>query len=374
MAVYKDKNGTWYVSARYTNWKGEADRKLKRGFQTKKEATEWERNFFLENAGNLEMTFEAFYELYKKNMQDRIKLSTWKMKESVIESKILPYFRKKRMCDIKPRDVVTWQNTMLKMRDDDGNPYSPVYLKTIHNQLSAIFNHAVKFYDLPNNPAQKAGNMGKEKSREMLFWTQEEYTAFAEAVMDKPISFYAFEVLYWGGLRLGELLALTRKDIDFKRGIIRINKSYQRIDGEDVITDPKTPNSVRNVQMPEFLAEELKDYLDSLYGLDDDTRIFPITKSYLHHEMRRGCEASGVKKIRIHDIRHPYVKHTTKIFSLRLKFFQAQPVPDALRKTRGAFPHLWKGIHNPFLQKNAVQPLPLGRDMRRVVAIECSPP
>lgn len=68
MAVYKDKNGTWYVSARYTNWKGEADRKLKRGFQTKKEATEWERNFFLENAGNLEMTFEAFYELYKKNM------------------------------------------------------------------------------------------------------------------------------------------------------------------------------------------------------------------------------------------------------------------------------------------------------------------
>ena len=297
MAVYKDKNGTWYVSARYTNWKGEADRKLKRGFQTKKEATEWERNFFLENAGNLEMTFEAFYELYKKNMQDRIKLSTWKMKESVIESKILPYFRKKRMCDIKPRDVVTWQNTMLKMRDDDGNPYSPVYLKTIHNQLSAIFNHAVKFYDLPNNPAQKAGNMGKEKSREMLFWTQEEYKAFAEAVMDKPISFYAFEVLYWGGLRLGELLALTRKDIDFKRGIIRINKSYQRIDGEDVITDPKTPNSVRNVQMPEFLAEELKDYLDSLYGLDDDTRIFPITKSYLHHEMRRGCEASGVKKI-----------------------------------------------------------------------------
>ena len=115
MAVYKDKNGTWYVSARYTNWKGEADRKLKRGFQTKKEATEWERNFFLENAGNLEMTFEAFYELYKKNMQDRIKLSTWKMKESVIESKILPYFKKKRMCDIKPRDVVTWQNTMQDM-------------------------------------------------------------------------------------------------------------------------------------------------------------------------------------------------------------------------------------------------------------------
>lgn len=253
------------------------------------------------------MTFETFYLLYKKNTQERIKLSTWKMKESVIEWKILPHFKNKRMNDIKPRDVVNWQNIMMKQCDNNGNPYSPVYLKTIHNQLSAVFNHAVKFYDLPSNPAQKAGNMGKEKSREMLFWTKEEYLKFAEAIMDKPISFYAFEILYWGGLRLGELLALTKQDIDFKRGIIRINKSYQRIEGEDIITDPKTPNSIRNVQMPEFLAEELKDYINGLYGIEDDARIFPVTKSYLHHEMRRGCEISGVKRIRIHDIRHSHV-------------------------------------------------------------------
>ena len=183
MAVYKDKNGTWYVSARYTNWKGEADRKVKRGFQTKREAAEGEKNFFLENAGNLDMTFEAFYQLYKQNTKDRIKLNTWKMKESVIEGKILPYFRSRRMNEIKPRDVVNWQNTMMKMTDENGKPFSPVYLKTIHNQLSAIFNHAVKFYDLPSNPAQKAGNMGKEKSREMLFWTQAEYQQFAEEMI-----------------------------------------------------------------------------------------------------------------------------------------------------------------------------------------------
>lgn len=312
MGAYKDKNGTWYAQFRFTNWKGEPDRKTKRGFATKREALDWERDFLTQSSGNLEMTFEAFYELYKKNMKERIKLSTWNMKESVIEGKILPYFKRKRMCDIKPRDVVEWQNTLIKTGNENGEPYSPVYLKTIHNQLSAIFNHAVKFYDLPSNPARKAGNMGKEKSREMLFWTQSEYKAFSEAIMDKPISFYAFEVLYWGGLRLGEMLALTKKDIDFKRGIIRITKSFQRIKGEDLITDPKTPNSVRNVQMPDFLAEELKDYIGSLYGVDDGDRIFPITKSYLHHEMKRGCEASGVKKIRIHDLRHPYVKSTTK--------------------------------------------------------------
>ena len=120
MAVYKDKNGTWYVSARYTNWKGEADRKVKRGFQTKREVAEWEKNFFLENAGNLDMTFEAFYQLYKQNTKDRIKLNTWKMKESVIEGKILHYFRSRRMNEIKPRDVVNWQNTMMKMTDENG--------------------------------------------------------------------------------------------------------------------------------------------------------------------------------------------------------------------------------------------------------------
>ena len=77
------------------------------------------------------------------------------------------------------------------------NPYSPVYLKTLHNQLSAVFNHAVKYYGLHENPAAKVGNMGKARSREMLFWTQEEYQKFSFAIMDKPVSFYAFEMLYW---------------------------------------------------------------------------------------------------------------------------------------------------------------------------------
>ena len=307
MGAYKDKNGTWYAQFRFTNWKGEADRKTKRGFATKKEALEWEREFLTQNAGSLEMTFEAFYEMYKRNLQDRLKKSTWKMKISVIESKILPYFKKKRMCDIKPKDVVAWQNTMLKARDAKGELYSPVYLKTVHNQLSAIFNHAVKFYELDSNPAAKVGNMGKEKTHEMLFWTKAEYLKFAEAVMDKPVSYYAFEVLYWCGLRLGELLALTPADFDFDKKVLHITKSYQRIGTEDVITDPKTPKSIRNVQIPEFLVEEMKDYIASLYGVADDERMFPITKSYLHHEMRLGSQKAGIKKIRIHDLRHSHV-------------------------------------------------------------------
>lgn len=91
----------------------------------------------------------------------------------------------------------------------------------------------------------------------MLFWTKEEYMKFIEAVADKPISFYAFEILYWCGVRMGELLALTPADFDFQACTIRINKSYQRLEGKDIITDPKTVKSNRMITMPEFLSEEL---------------------------------------------------------------------------------------------------------------------
>ena len=160
---------------------------------------------------------------------------------------------------------------------------------------------------MDSNPAAKVGNMGKEKSKEMLFWTKDEYQKFSEAIMDKPVSFYAFEILYWCGLRLGELLALTKKDINIKKGTISINKSYQRINQEDVITDPKTPKSNRVIQMPPFLAEELKEYMDSIYGLKASDRLFPVTKSFLHHEMKRGSKIANVKKIRIHDLRHSHI-------------------------------------------------------------------
>ena len=149
--------------------------------------------------------------------------------------------------------------------------------------------------------------MGSEKHKEMLFWTKEEYLKFAEAMMDKPQSYYAFEVLYWCGIREGELLALTPADFDLDKGLLSVTKSYQRLKGRDVITDPKTPKSVRVIQMPRFLTDEIRDYLKSLYKVQQDQRIFEVTKSYLHHEMDRGAKAAGVKRIRIHDLRHSHV-------------------------------------------------------------------
>lgn len=125
--------------------------------------------------------------------------------------------------------------------------------------------------------------------------------------MDKPLSFYAFEVLYWCGVREGELLALTPADFDFEKRTLTINKSYQRLNKQDVITTPKTPKSNRVIQMPAFLCEEMRDYIKSLYGVKPTDRIFTVTKSYLHREMDRGAKEAGVKRIRIHDLRHSHI-------------------------------------------------------------------
>ncbi len=308
MPVFKNEdNGTWYVMARYVNWKGERKQKCKRGFATKKEAQEWERMFQLQNSSDLHMSFEAFTELYIRDVKNRLKENTWLTKEHIIRTKILPFFGKLKISEISTKEIITWQNEMLAYRDEKKKPYSQTYLKTLHNQLSAIFNHAVRYYELRSNPAAKVGNMGSEEHREMLFWTKEEYKKFAFEMMDKPVSFYAFEMLYWCGIREGELLALTPADFDFGKETVTINKSYQRLHGEDVITTPKTKKSNRTIKMPHFLCEEMQEYLSMLYGLKKKDRIFTVTKSYLHHEMDRGAKAAGVKRIRIHDLRHSHI-------------------------------------------------------------------
>ena len=207
MPVFKNEsNGTWYVMARYVNWKGERKQKCKRGFATKKEAQEWERMFQLQNSSDMDMSFEAFTELYIRDMKSRLKENTWLTKEHIIRTKILPYFGKLKISEISTKEVIAWQNEMLAYRDEKKKPYSQTYLKTLHNQLSAIFNHAVRYYELRSNPAAKAGNMGSEEHKEMLFWTKEEYKKFSFEMMDKPVSFYAFEMLYWCGIRVFKAL------------------------------------------------------------------------------------------------------------------------------------------------------------------------
>ncbi len=308
MPVYKDaKTNTWRAVYRFTDWTGERKQTQKRGFATRREAQAWEREMLNKKTADVDMTFASFIELYTEDVKSRMKENTWHTKEHIIRTKLLPYFGKRKLSEITPRDIMAWQNAMIGRRDEKGKPFSPVYLKTLHNQMNCIFNHAVRYYGLKENPAAKIGNMGKAKGREMLFWTKDEYMRFADAIMDKPMGYYCFEMLYWCGIREGELLALTPDDFDFMKGTVTINKSYQRLNKRDLITTPKTERSNRTINMPKFLCEEMQDYISSLYDVQPDERIFPVSKHFLVHEMERGCKASGVKRIRIHDLRHSHV-------------------------------------------------------------------
>ena len=303
MPAYKDeKTGKWFAKFYYTNWQGIKKQKWKRGFATKKEALGFERDFLEKQSANPDMTFQNLYEIYMEDMAARLKQSTLLTKKAVLQTHILPVFGSKPINEIKASDVRRWQAKLMS----SPNNYSQTYLKKINTELNSIINYAKRFYDLNTNPCGKAGTIGKAKAEEMDYWTYDEYIAFREGVKDKSLSYICFEVLYWTGMREGELLALSPADIDLDNKTISINRTYQRIEGKDVFTSPKTRKSKRKIPIPDFLCQELSDYIQSRYMLDADERLFPVTKSYLSHEMIRGCKNTGVKKIRIHDIRHSH--------------------------------------------------------------------
>lgn len=301
MKAEKDKKtGKWLIQYRYTDWQGVRKKSTKRGFATKREAEEWLRNFLMSQQADFNMKFEDFLKIYYEDMTPRLREHTMRNKKYIIDLKILPFFGNKSMNTITPADIRKWQNELMT------KGYSQTYLRTINNQLTAIFNYAVKYYDLKNNPCKKAGKMGKNKADEMNFWTKEEFATFIDGVMDKQHSYTAFMTLFWTGMRIGELLALTPADIDFEEKTINISKSYQRIERRDVITAPKTPKSNRVITVPDFLLADLRDYMNNIYCLESTDRLFPVTKYYMEHEMQRGVKNTGVKRIRLHDIRHSH--------------------------------------------------------------------
>ena len=236
MSASKDtKRGTWKVYIRYKDWQGVGQVHTKRGFATKREALEYEREFLLKKSKDVNMGFPQFVEVYMEDMKPRLKLNTFLTKKHIMETKIIPYFEKKSLAEITATDVIQWQNQLLSMRE--------------------------------------AGKMGKAKGKEMLFWTKEEYLQFSEVMKDKPVSYYAFEVLYWTGIREGELLALERGDFNIQDRKLTINKSYQHLQGKDYITSPKTEKSNRVIELPEFLCREMEDYFGMLYKCEQRRQV-----------------------------------------------------------------------------------------------------
>lgn len=178
-------------------------------------------------------------------------------------------------------------------------------MKTINNQLVAVLNYAVRYYGLPSNPCHVAGSVGRKNADAMKFWTKEQFEAFL-ACVERPSARAGFSLLFWTGIRIGELLALTLNDFDFEKKTLSVSKSFQSIKGREVITEPKTQKSKRVIPLPDKLCAVVQEYTTRLYDYSPDERLFPFTKSFFHKEMEKACAASGVEKIRLHDLRHSH--------------------------------------------------------------------
>ena len=161
----------------------------------------------------------------------------------MINKHIIPYFGTKKMNEITPADIIQWQNIIQEKN------LSKTYERMIQNQINALFNHAQKIYNLKDNPCKKVKRMGKSDADKLEFWTKDEYDRFIAGIEQGSEDYLMFEILFWTGIRIGELLALTFGDVDLDGKVITISKSYQRLKGKDVITPPKTPKSNRRVNM-----------------------------------------------------------------------------------------------------------------------------
>lgn len=308
MSVSQEKNGTWTAQFRYEDIYGKEKHKCKRGFATREDAELFEAEFHRRTRGSLDMRFADFVGVYAEDMRPYLRENTWLTKEYMINDKIIPHFGKKRVRDITTRDIIDWQNELLESKKRNGQPYTETYLRTVSNQLAVILNHAEQHYGLSPNPMSKAPKIGAREAREVNVWTKEQYLECSEQLADNHVMFTPIEVLYWTGIRVGELLALTPNDIDFNRCELYVRHSYQRLKGKDTITPPKTEKSVRKISIPEFLRDEIRDYIDNVSRAEYDERIFAnITKDDIRYALDEGTELAGLPRIRVHDLRHSHV-------------------------------------------------------------------
>ena len=298
---YKDANGKtkYYASFYYSDYTGQRRKKKKEGFTTAAAAKQFERDFIEKHNGSSDILFKNLVENYFADCKQRLKPSTIATKKNMLYNFILPFFGGYQLADIKPLDVRHWQNEILKRN------FKPGYLRLIHAQLAAVLHYAVKYYGLRQNPATLAGSIGTLKQQKAIqFYTLEQFKSFLPCVKEKYQ--LAFKLLFFTGLRIGEMLALNIGDFDATAGTLAISKTFSH--DLKIILTPKTPKSKRTVTLPSFLIREISDYITTrFYDPQPGERLFFwLNKDALQYARDTAAETAGLPKIRLHDFRHSH--------------------------------------------------------------------
>ena len=285
----------------YTDYAGTKRQKKKRGFRLQREAKQWEADFLAAYKYDGNTTFGTIAERFLDEIRPRRRVTSIRTYTSSLKH-ILPTFAEMPIGAIEEQQIIAWQNEQLSKN------YSDSYLYKHDTVFRTIYHFGTKRCKLPFDAFDGVEKIGKATTRSLTFWTLEQYRAFYKT-LEKPVHKMAFEVLFYCGLRIGELFALTAGDVDLDEKVIHITKSLQREKKHDVITPPKTEKGIRDITIPIFLARELEEYMNMIYDCTSETRLFEISKNSLYYPMKKYSAIAEVPKIRIHDLRHSHVAY-----------------------------------------------------------------
>lgn len=345
MAVYKNtKNESYFVKFNYRDFYGNIRQKKKEGFKSREEAKTYEVDFITNYSPNTDMKYKDFFLLYMKDCKIRLKPTSYNTKKYIFNKNILPFFGEIYLSEINLNYIRKWQNILLK----GEKSYSLIYLQTVHNQFSASLNFACKYHGLQKNYAKLAGSVGQKYSNIVNFWTLKEYKQFIKYV-ENDLDKLAFQLLFWTGIRIGELLALKMSDFNFEHNNLYISRNYARLHGEDLFLPTKTPASNRNISIPNFLSLDIKRYFN-LKGNLYTERIFSFSKYHLYGCMKKICALSGVKRIRIHDLRH---SHASLLLELNFSpsVIAARLGHESIMTTMRIYSHLYPDVNMKIADK-----------------------
>ena len=310
MPSYKDeKTGKWYCKFYYEDWNKEKHQKKKSGFKTKREAQAWERDFLEHHTKTSEIIMADLCDKFIENRRMVLKPKSIQSYESTIRLHIKPYIGDIKACDLTPLQIEELHKVLVSKQSVNSTDY-------VHSVLSSVLNYGIKFYGLKTNPCRIVGRLKHQKS-------QIRFISINEFNMLLPYFNETYEVLFsllfWTGIRIGELRALTPKDVS--AGEISITKNTVRVKGKDIIQSPKSQNGIRTVELHEKLSKMLLEYCNRIY--DKDGPIFPMSSQAIRCMLNNACVKAGLPHMRIHDMRHPYVKPTTKKFITFFAVFRA---------------------------------------------------
>ena len=360
---YNADKKTWYAMFYAKNYKGVNKKYKKTGFKKKKEAQEYEYEFKKKIAKSLNMSFQSLYELYFKDYSKRHKPTAINTVQTFFKLHILPFFGDVEVNKITSYMIREWQNEMLDKENENGKLFSENSKANIYAALKSIFNWATRYQGLNENPCKNMGAFGSKKNRtEMKIWSVDDFNKFIKILElenkeknEKYSDFIiVFKILFWTGLRIGEVLALTEEDIDLYNKFIDVNKTVSYVNKKYHTTTPKTIGSIRKVTLPENLISDLKLYFSSDKFSKNKNKnikhlgVFNLKSSQLRYVLEKYSLQTNLPKIRLHDFRHSHASYLLFI-KADITAISKRLGHDNLQTTINTYSHLYKDANEQLI-------------------------